>query len=269
VQVNILTVKLNDLENVILGFIQLKEEVARLKEDLDESREMEIKYSDALEAVHADLKDAEAENESLRNHIERYKNTHMSPTKRILERPENFNCDFSEEESPSNSATQKACIKYLLAENNRLRLMGCSSTFFELFHRDDPLTKRFQNAHGKTSKKEIFTVLKIKKDWIQTCCKPSVVNLAAIDDSKGWKPKAKDPIYQLLSQRANIQSMIKRSTETMESLMHNKSMKGGHTNFRKIATVQIPSDSGIVQKAICHSLNQLNTLHSQFLSSSY
>jgi chromosome segregation ATPase len=228
----------------------LQQKLKNLELELSNLTALKEKYVVALEAVHADLKDAESENEQLHKHYDQLKQQ-SSPKRSILpQSTDSYPADGTDIEN------QRNCIRYLLADNIRLKSIEYTQQAMELFHPSDALTKLALTQKIKPDGKKTRLV----KEFIRVGSCPSVVD---VRKSLGkWTRLENDPVNQLLTQREKIKTLVKKMERLCD--IENVFRKKEVHEIVKVGRIQIPGIQKTEVVAL-YSSEQLQDLHSQFI----
>lgn len=246
-----------------------------LQKKLQDSIELKEKYVVALEAVHADLKDSEAENDQIRQQYQALRNqSRNSPRKPQIQQSDDHQ-GYPDPISPEKNENRAAVIRYLLMENSRLRALEYSAIGQELFHPSDPLTKRVlrnqkpQEEGDQVDKKSKQTVMGLIKEWVTFGSQPLVVDLTHTlkNNEPAWKSLSFDPMFQITSHRKKMKDLISRTQDACNnfSRVENQGLSLG--KYLPIGQIKIPSENCISLESSLvklHSKAQLDSLHQLF-----
>ncbi|TPX35279.1 hypothetical protein SmJEL517_g02234 [Synchytrium microbalum] len=244
-------VKVEILEKRIEILQKQTDSISELEEELSRTRERQKVNEEALDNVLADMKELEEENTHLKRHTRSqghsYMNTgqgrSLSPvagagsSNRLargspLSRHDLHSLGGDDLDVGVNSQIQslQSALRYLRAENTRLKTNASSYATASLFAPTDPVMRqqRLHSSSSRTTSPEADRQLKavalesrvLARDAADLGCEPRLVDVSQIkvDDTnkKKWSPLLGDPALQYYERVAKLEYISKRGKELRE-----------------------------------------------------
>ncbi|KAJ3186612.1 hypothetical protein HDU85_007432 [Gaertneriomyces sp. JEL0708] len=274
-------IKIEVLEKRIDAVRKHADTIAALETTLTKTREESRVYQEAVESLHADLKDMERENEKLLKVLKRYERQAgagglVSPrnvrveqmtgtggadagfrgTQEDLSGHEGMQTTAYNGELYAQLASLKAALRFITAENTRLKAEKALASAASLFSLNDPLMRRaarksirstvsvesLTSSFGSLDKLNILSNRKqhaqnVKQDIHELRCQaslvassPIVVDVArrpALTDKK-WSSVRNDPRIQKIEDEEKGAQLVEKSLELREHLHRVMPKKDGH-----------------------------------------
>ncbi|KAJ3084482.1 hypothetical protein HK102_000645 [Quaeritorhiza haematococci] len=242
--------------------------ISQLEDELARSRQQEKLYEDAIESLHADLEQMEQENEKLKKMSKRFEqkggvgspsplrrnlpddDAHIgSPATMGIHSPIIGMMGAGPTGSAMGSANElhesvelildgklasqfeslKAAVRYLRAENSRLKAARMYLSASKLFHPSDPLMRKAHKTAVRLTQPEQERTLAsvaleaklLVREVHALGAMPKVVDLskALPATDKKWQSMKNDPLYQKAIGEAGLERLVKREADLREKVV--------------------------------------------------